>query len=70
MTTRRGRPQQSFDKQYVRDWCVRTGWNRTTPGPEPPPEVVRNTRARYVEAFELLTGEAFDRYLESPEVVL
>jgi phosphoribosylaminoimidazole-succinocarboxamide synthase len=65
-----GRPQQSFDKQYVRDWCVRTGWNRTTPGPELPPEVVGNTRARYVEAFELLTGEAFDRYLESPEVVL
>jgi phosphoribosylaminoimidazole-succinocarboxamide synthase len=65
-----GGPQRSFDKQYVRDWCLRTGWNRTAPGPELPPEVVAGTRARYVEAFELLTGEPFDRYLEDPEVVL
>jgi phosphoribosylaminoimidazole-succinocarboxamide synthase len=65
-----GGPQRSFDKQYVRDWCLRTGWNRTAPGPELPPEVVAGTRARYVEAFELLTGERFDRYLEDPEVVL
>ncbi len=65
-----GQPQQSFDKQYVRDWCLRTGWNRTAPGPVLPPDVVAGTRARYVEAFELLTGTPFDRYLESPEVVL
>jgi len=65
-----GTSQQSFDKQYVRDWCLRTGWNRTAPGPELPPEVVAGTRARYVEAFELLTGEPFDRYLQEPEVVL
>ncbi|MCZ7589234.1 MAG: phosphoribosylaminoimidazolesuccinocarboxamide synthase [Gaiella sp.] len=65
-----GGPQPSFDKQYVRDWCLGTGWDRTPPGPELPPEVVSGTRARYIEAFELVTGIAFDRYLEDPEVVL
>lgn len=65
-----GRPQSSFDKQYVRDWCLATGWDRTPPGPELPPDVVSGTRARYIEAFELLTGIRFDRYLEDPEVVL
>ena len=65
-----GGPQQSFDKQYVRDWCLRTGWDRTAPGPELPAEVVAGTRARYVEAFELLTETPFDRYLADPEVVL
>jgi len=65
-----GGPQPSFDKQYVRDWCLATGWDRTPPGPELPAEVVSGTRARYVEAFELLTGIPFDRYLEDPEVVL
>jgi phosphoribosylaminoimidazole-succinocarboxamide synthase len=65
-----GRPQPSFDKQYARDWCAGTGWDRTEPGPELPPEVVAGTRARYVEAFERLTGIAFGRYLEDPEVVL
>jgi phosphoribosylaminoimidazole-succinocarboxamide synthase len=65
-----GGPQPSFDKQYVRDWCLRTGWDRTAPGPELPPEVVSGTRARYVEAFELLTGTAFRDYLADPDVVL
>jgi phosphoribosylaminoimidazole-succinocarboxamide synthase len=65
-----GRPQPSFDKQYVRDWCLATGWARTPPGPELPADVVEGTRARYVEAFELLTGAPFDRYLAEPEVVL
>ena len=65
-----GGPQPSFDKQYVRDWCLASGWDRTPPGPELPPEVVAGTRARYVEAFELLTGTPFDRYLADPEVVL
>jgi len=64
-----GRPQPSFDKQYVRDWCLSTGWDRTAPGPELPAEVVAGTRARYVEAFERLTGVGFERYRESPEVV-
>ena len=65
-----GRPQASFDKQYVRDWCLATGWDRTAPGPALPDEVVAGTRARYVEAFERITGIAFDRYVDDPEVVL
>lgn len=65
-----GRPQASFDKQYARDWCAGTGWDRTPPGPELPPDVVAGTRARYVEAFERLTGLPFDRYLAEPDAVL
>jgi phosphoribosylaminoimidazole-succinocarboxamide synthase len=65
-----GRPQASFDKQYVRDWCLATGWDRTPPGPALPDDVVAGTRARYVEAFERITGIAFDRYVDDPEVVL
>ena len=64
------RPQASFDKQYVRDWCLATGWDRTPPGPALPDDVVAGTRARYVEAFERITGIAFDRYVDDPEVVL
>jgi phosphoribosylaminoimidazole-succinocarboxamide synthase len=67
---RPGGPQPSFDKQYVRDFCEATGWDKTYPGPELPEEVVTGTRARYVEAFERLTGIAFDDYLADPEVVL
>ncbi len=65
-----GRPQPSFDKQYARDWCAATGWDRTAPGPELPADVVAGTRARYVEAFERLTDIPFDRYLAEPEVVV
>jgi phosphoribosylaminoimidazole-succinocarboxamide synthase len=65
-----GRGQPSFDKQYVRDYCEALGWDKTYPGPELPDEVVAGTRARYVEAFELLTGISFDDYLADPEVVL
>jgi phosphoribosylaminoimidazole-succinocarboxamide synthase len=65
-----GRAQPSFDKQFVRDWCEGTGWDKTAPGPELPKDVVSGTRARYVEAFELLTAMPFDRYLDDPEVVL
>ena len=65
-----GHPQASFDKQYVRDWCLATGWDRTAPGPALPEDVVAGTRARYVEAFERVTGIAFDRYTSDPEVVL
>jgi phosphoribosylaminoimidazole-succinocarboxamide synthase len=65
-----GGPQPSFDKQYVRDWCLGTGWDRTDPGPELPADVVAGTRARYVEAFERLTEVTFERYLGDPEVVL
>ena len=65
-----GRPQPSFDKQFVRDYCESLGWDKTYPGPELPPEIVEGTRARYVDAFERLTEIAFDDYLADPEVVL
>jgi phosphoribosylaminoimidazole-succinocarboxamide synthase len=65
-----GGPQPSFDKQFVRDFCEQTEWDKTAPGPELPPAVVSGTRARYVEAFERLTGIAFDEYLADPTVVL
>jgi phosphoribosylaminoimidazole-succinocarboxamide synthase len=65
-----GRAQPSFDKQFVRDWCEETGWDKSPPGPELPEDLVAGTRARYVEAFERLTGIAFGRYLEDPDVVL
>jgi phosphoribosylaminoimidazole-succinocarboxamide synthase len=65
-----GGAQPSYDKQYVRDYCERLGWDKTEPGPEVPADVVAGTRARYVEAFELLTGLAFDDYLADPQVVL
>ena len=51
-----GRPQPSFDKQFVRDWSATLDWDRTPPGPEVPPEIVAATRARYVEAYERLTA--------------
>jgi phosphoribosylaminoimidazole-succinocarboxamide synthase len=65
-----GGAQPSFDKQYVRDYCESLGWDKTAPGPELPDEVVAGTRARYVEAFERLTGTSFGDYLRDPEVVL
>src|SRR6478609_5785007 len=65
-----GRPQSSFDKQYVRDYCEKLGWDKTPPGPELPEEIVAGTRRRYVDAFERLTGLAFDDYLADPERVL
>ena len=67
---RPGGPQASFDKQFVRDWCLATGWDRTDPGPELPEEIVAGTRARYVEAFEQLTGISFADYVADPKVVL
>ena len=65
-----GRPQPSFDKQFVRDYCESLGWDKTDPGPELPAEIVAGTRARYVEAFERITEISFDDYLADPEVVL
>jgi phosphoribosylaminoimidazole-succinocarboxamide synthase len=65
-----GRAQPSFDKQFVRDYCESLGWDKSPPGPELPEEVVAGTRARYVEAFERLTGIDFDHYRARPEVVL
>ena len=51
-----GRPQSSFDKQYVRDWLDEAGWDHSPPAPELPDDVVVNTRAKYVEAYERITG--------------
>ena len=51
-----GRAQPSFDKQYVRDYLERIGWNKQPPGPELPPDVVAATRAKYREAYRQLTG--------------
>jgi phosphoribosylaminoimidazole-succinocarboxamide synthase len=65
-----GKGQPSFDKQYVRDYCESLGWDKTPPGPELPAEVVEGTRARYVEAFERLTGIPFEEYLADPDAVL
>ncbi|KHF45616.1 phosphoribosylaminoimidazole-succinocarboxamide synthase [Saccharomonospora viridis] len=55
-----GRPQHSFDKQYVRDWAVSTGWDKTPPGPAVPPDVVEATRQRYIDVYERLTGHTWD----------
>lgn len=53
-----GRQQYSFDKQFVRDWSsTLTDWNRTAPGPEIPADVVAETRARYVDIYQRITGE-------------
>ena len=65
-----GGPQPSYDKQYVRDYCESLGWDKTAPGPDLPADVVSGTRARYVEAFETLTGIAFADYLADPRAVL
>ncbi|HEV2814628.1 MAG TPA: phosphoribosylaminoimidazolesuccinocarboxamide synthase [Solirubrobacteraceae bacterium] len=59
-----GRSQPSFDKQYVRDWASSTGWDKTPPAPEVPEEVVARTRELYVEAYEKITGEPFDAWLQ------
>ncbi len=61
---RPGRPQPSFDKQYVRDWASETGWDKTPPAPPLPSNVVDGTHARYVEAYERIAGEPFKTWLE------
>jgi len=53
-----GRSQSSFDKQFVRDWADATGWDHTPPAPELPPDVVEQTRGKYVEAYERITGRS------------
>jgi phosphoribosylaminoimidazole-succinocarboxamide synthase len=58
-----GGPQPSFDKQYVRDWLDSSGWDHEPPPPELPDDVVDQTATRYREAYERVTGEAFDSYL-------
>ncbi len=54
-----GRTQPSFDKQFVRDWSDEIGWDHSAPGPEIPADVVEQTRGKYVEAYERITGLSF-----------
>jgi len=65
-----GAPQPSFDKQFVRDYAESLGWDKTPPGPELPADVVAGTRARYLEAFQQITGMSFDEYAADPTKVL
>src|ERR1700742_1809024 len=58
-----GRGQPSFDKQFVRDWASGSGWDKSPPAPAIPDDVVAGTRARYVEAYERITGQSFADWL-------
>ncbi len=58
-----GRVQASFDKQFVRDWARSTGWDKSPPAPEIPPHIVEQTRERYEEAYEKLTGAPIEAWL-------
>ncbi len=58
----RGRAQPSFDKQFVRDWLDESGWDHEPPAPELPSEVTSRTAAKYREAYERITGEAWEAY--------
>ncbi|HEX2069481.1 MAG TPA: phosphoribosylaminoimidazolesuccinocarboxamide synthase [Actinomycetota bacterium] len=59
-----GGTQPSFDKQFVRDWLDTTGWDHEPPPPDLPREVVEQTAARYREAYERITGESFETYVQ------
>jgi phosphoribosylaminoimidazole-succinocarboxamide synthase len=52
-----GHAQHSYDKQFVRDWSLTTGWDKTEPGPSVPEEIVHATRQRYIEVYERITGQ-------------
>ena len=54
-----GQSQPSFDKQFLRDWLISTGWDKKSPPPELPKEIIEKTAARYEEAFERITGQKF-----------
>ncbi|WP_437226738.1 phosphoribosylaminoimidazolesuccinocarboxamide synthase [Planctomicrobium sp. SH661] len=54
-----GKGQPSFDKQFMRDWLETTGWDKNSPPPHPPEEIVQRTREKYIEAYELLTEQTF-----------
>ncbi len=53
-----GESQKSFDKQYVRDYLEKTGWNKTPPAPDLPPEVISKTSEKYLEAYQKITGKS------------
>lgn len=54
-----GGPQPSYDKQFIRNWLETTGWDKNSPPPELPEEIVTQTRSKYIEAYERLSGQAF-----------
>jgi phosphoribosylaminoimidazole-succinocarboxamide synthase len=56
---REGQAQPSSDKQFVRDWLSETDWDKDSPPPALPDEIVQQTRAKYIEAYEIITGESF-----------
>jgi phosphoribosylaminoimidazole-succinocarboxamide synthase len=58
-----GKGQPSFDKQYVRDWASESGWDKSPPAPAIPDDVVARTREKYVQAYELVSGESFGSWL-------
>jgi phosphoribosylaminoimidazole-succinocarboxamide synthase len=58
-----GRPQPSFDKQFVRDWASSTGWDRNPPAPVIPDEIVARTREKYLQAYGRISGEPFSEWL-------
>ena len=64
-----GGPQPSFDKQFVRDWLDKSGWNHEPPPPDLPADVVGQTAARYREAYEKVSGASFDDYLREHGVL-
>jgi phosphoribosylaminoimidazole-succinocarboxamide synthase len=61
---RPGRPQPSFDKQYVRNWAAASGWDKAPPAPAIPGAVVERTQALYREAYARITGESLEAWLE------
>jgi len=64
-----GRDVPSFDKQYVRDWLDKSGWDHSPPAPPLPDEIIAGTRGRYIDAFERITGTSFSAYLRGDEPV-
>lgn len=56
-----GRSQASFDKQFVREWLMASSWDRNSPPPELPPEVIAGTRQKYLEVYERLTGQPLSK---------
>jgi phosphoribosylaminoimidazole-succinocarboxamide synthase len=60
-----GHGQPSFDKQFVRDWLEQSDWNKEPPGPDLPADIVEGTAARYREAYERITEEPFQKYLDT-----
>jgi len=67
MTYEPGRPQPSFDKQFVRDYLNGIGWDHSPPAPSLPRHIVEQTAAKYIEAFERLTGQRWSTMDRSNE---